>query len=374
MRAGSATSCASGPWRTATSSITVLVVAGDAVLAGHLRRQRGRLHGAGADGDVADAADRFAAGPAAVAGAADGGAVRRRHSRPGGAHQEDAEDRGVAHGVWLAWRLSRWRRTTAGRARSRRAIARATSSRKPPASKVSIAACVVPPGEVTRRRSSSAGSSGFGAACAPRRAAVCSTSARAASAGRPCGLAGGLHRFGQQEHVGRAAAGHRGDRVHPRFVVDPDRRPDRVEQRVGARRAARRRRCALANRPVTPAPSSAGVFGIARTTAQAAAEPALELRGGDAGGDRDHQRPLRLRQRRQAVADLAHHLRLDREHPDAGAVGGRGGVVGEHAHAEVARQRLAQRRRPVRRRGSRRRACRARPGRRSGCAPCCRRR
>jgi hypothetical protein len=41
------------------------------------------------------------------------------------------------------------------------------------------------------------------------------------------------HRLGQQEHVGRAAAGDRGDRVHLRFVVDPHGLARGREQRLG---------------------------------------------------------------------------------------------------------------------------------------------
>ena len=41
------------------------------------------------------------------------------------------------------------------------------------------------------------------------------------------------HRFGQQEHIGRAAAGDCGDRVHLRFVVDPHGLARSREQRLG---------------------------------------------------------------------------------------------------------------------------------------------
>src|SRR3546814_11445701 len=41
-----------------------------------------------------------------------------------------------------------------------------------------------------------------------------------------------LHRLGQQEHVGRAAAGRRRDRVHQRLVVDPVRLAGARQQRL----------------------------------------------------------------------------------------------------------------------------------------------
>ena len=215
-------------------------------------------------------------------------------------------------------------------------MARDTSSRKPPASKVSIAACVVPPGEVTRRRSSAGGLVVLDQHAGGAEDGLLYQRARGLG-GQAFGFARGLHRFGQQEHIGRAAAGYRGHRVHARFVVDPHGLAGGVEQ---ARRPAPR--CvastrSLANMPVTPAPSNAGVLGIVRTTAilppsQRSSCAAVMPAAIDTISGR-----VRLRHAGQRFADGAHHLWLHRQHPGR-RVGSRVDVVGEDLYAEIAQQ------------------------------------
>ncbi|KAG1286523.1 hypothetical protein G6F64_014190 [Rhizopus arrhizus] len=72
-----------------------------------------------------------------------------------------------------------------------------------------------------------------------------------------------------------------------------------------------------------------------------ATQPALQLRAGNACGDRHHQRAVCLCQCLQRLAHIAQHLRLHRQQPGAALRGGIGGVV-MHLHAEVGGQRLAQ--------------------------------
>ena len=103
----------------------------------------------------------------------------------------------------------------------------------------SSAAAVVPPGEVTFARS---------VAAIERRAMQQFAGAgdglarqlvgeRRRQTGGDAGL---RQRFGQQEHIGRAGARHRRDRVHQRLVIDPFDRAGRGEQRR-ARACARAR-------------------------------------------------------------------------------------------------------------------------------------
>ena len=56
----------------------------------------------------------------------------------------------------------------------------------------------------------------------------------------PCSIAGLLHQLGQQEDIGRAAAGDGGHRIEQRLVLDPGDLADRLQQ-VVAQRALRRR-------------------------------------------------------------------------------------------------------------------------------------
>jgi hypothetical protein len=72
-----------------------------------------------------------------------------------------------------------------------------------------------------------------------------------------------------------------------------------------------------------------------------AAQPAVQLAAGDAGGDGDDHRCGLLCESGQVGADLAHHLRLDRHHPQGSAGNGRHGI-GDGGHAKVPRQRRAQ--------------------------------
>jgi hypothetical protein len=104
---------------------------------------------------------------------------------------------------------------------------------------------------------------------------------------------------------------------------------------------------AAAGDAVAPARTSAGVFGMARTT-RTSAPSALERGGVDAGRHRDDQRAGAQRAG-DLTRDLLEDLRLDREHDHIG--GGRDrGVAGRHVHAVLRRQLVAaigaRRRRP----------------------------
>ena len=97
----------------------------------------------------------------------------------------------------------------------------------------------------------------------------------------------GDERLGQQEHVGRAGARQPGDRVEQAFL-DADDAADRSEQRLGPRAGRPRPRSVPAAMAAAPAPTSAGVFGMARTTAVPGAELGLERRDRDPRRDRQH--------------------------------------------------------------------------------------
>ena len=73
--------------------------------------------------------------------------------------------------------------------------------------------------------------------------------------------------------------------------------------------------CWPAAMAVAPAPTSAGVFGIVRTTRVPSGSRGSMALDRHAGGDRDHQR-RRLQVRRDLVEHLGQDLRLDREHHD----------------------------------------------------------
>ena len=68
---------------------------------------------------------------------------------------------------------------------------------------------------------------------------------------------------------------------------------------------------------VAPAPTSAGVLGMVRTTRVPSGSRASMAADRHAGGDRDDQR-RRLQVRRDLVEHLGQDLRLDREHDDLG--------------------------------------------------------
>ena len=74
-----------------------------------------------------------------------------------------------------------------------------------------------------------------------------------------------LHRIQKIKHVGRPAAGDRGNGVDQRFLDGPQVWP--TARNVSAAAVLRRRHARSAARPVTPMPISAGVFGMARTMA-----------------------------------------------------------------------------------------------------------
>ena len=96
----------------------------------------------------------------------------------------------------------------------------------------SSAAAVVPPGEVTFWRSVA----GSKVRAMQQLAGAGDGFARefCGKLGRQAGLDTGAREFfGEQEHIGRAGAGHGGHRVHQAFVVDPFDRTGGAQQRVG---------------------------------------------------------------------------------------------------------------------------------------------
>ena len=196
-------------------------------------------------------------------------------------------------------------------------MASATRSRKPPASKVSIAAWVVPLGEVTRRRSSAASSSDSVEHARGTQHGLQRQRARGLG-GQAFGDAGSDHRFGQQEDIGRAAAGHGGDRVHLRFVVDPHGlagaassdsatpRPLASTSVAGEQPGARRRRaapaCSASSRTTAMSPPSQ------RCSCAAVMPAAIDTTSGR----------CRLRLRRERFADARITCGLTASSPGAG--------------------------------------------------------
>ena len=94
----------------------------------------------------------------------------------------------------------------------------------------------------------------------------------------------------------------------------------------------------VARRPHTstdmPAPTSAGVLGITRTTLASAPRPRSRRASGDPGGDRDEQ--LAARHRGPHLGEhRVHHLRLHRE-DDHGALAHERAVVGRASDRESA--------------------------------------
>ncbi len=99
---------------------------------------------------------------------------------------------------------------------------------------------VVPPGLVTARRMAAASSS-LAASSAPD-PAPCAGPAAGPGRRQPLLDRRRLQQFGQQEHVGRAAAGGRGHGVDLRLVVDPGDLADRCSRRRTGRAAPPTRR------------------------------------------------------------------------------------------------------------------------------------
>ena len=190
------------------------------------------------------------------------GEMRRRHLRRS---PEGRAARRTAAAVGLKGRsaLSAVRRYAPQPASSRdRAVAAATAAeiaRGHASSAISTesARSVVPFGLVTARRSAAASSS-LAASSAPEPDTVCRASRRARSAGMPCSIAASLQQFGQQEHIGRPAAGHRRDRIEQRLVLDPGDRADRASSPSHSARCAgvdARRRRRRRSRPGAPRPA-----------------------------------------------------------------------------------------------------------------------
>ena len=102
--------------------------------------------------------------------------------------------------------------------------------------------------------------------------------------------AGVGERLDDEEDVGRPRARQAGDRVELR-LVEHDRHADRVEDARAVARGRSSVACCPAAIAVAPAPTSAGVFGIVRTTRVPSAAGARSMaRGRHAGGDRDDER------------------------------------------------------------------------------------
>ena len=134
---------------------------------------------------------------------------------------------------------------------------------------------VVPPGLVTARRNSAA-SSALAASSAPDPDTVCRASSRARSARNALLDRRLLHQFGQQEHIGRPAAGHRRHRIEQRLVLDPRHHADRLQQPSRTARAAAHRRRRPGRRPSRPAaPPPACSASPARSPPHRRAAPAI---------------------------------------------------------------------------------------------------
>ena len=82
---------------------------------------------------------------------------------------------------------------------------------------------------------------------------------------QPVEHAGLDERLGDEEHVRRARAGQPGDRVE-QLLGNPDDDADRAEQPLGVLEVRPRWRGGPAAIAAAPCRTSAGVFGIARTT------------------------------------------------------------------------------------------------------------
>ena len=78
--------------------------------------------------------------------------------------------------------------------------------------------------------------------------------------------AGPRHRFRQQEEVGGTAARERRHHIERFLGCDPDDLAHRLHDLCGQARGRRRRPAAGAKSPVTPAPTRAGLLGMARIT------------------------------------------------------------------------------------------------------------
>ncbi len=151
------------------------------------------------------------------------------------------------------------------RARAAAAFTAATNFAFTPSASISaIARSVVPPFDVTcARRMPGSRSDACASLIAP--ANVAYASLRASSRAKPSSRAACSSAFEKVEHVGGAAAGHAGHGVEHVLALDPQHRARRLEHARGelaARRVAPRAR---AKAPLMPAPTSAGVLGIART-------------------------------------------------------------------------------------------------------------
>ena len=160
--------------------------------------------------------------------------------------------------------------------------------RRPPASKLSIAAWVVP-----RARDVAAQRRGRIAAGADQLPAPEKFARERGGdvGGQACGDAGLGHRFGEQVDIGGARAAERGDGVHE-ALFDPLHDADGAEHRLGdlhvgvrcVRAFCDRRRAYCHER---------GRVGHRPHDARALAQPCFDGRKGNAGGDRDDERRVR---------------------------------------------------------------------------------
>ena len=168
-------------------------------------------------------------------------------------------------------------------------MALVSSSSKPPGPiSTSSAAAVVPPGEVTFCRSVAASSSER-CSSSPEPATVSRASRAASSRRQPGGDAGLGHRLRQQEDIGRAGAGHRGDRVHQRLVAHPFDLADGGEQ-IGGELALARRDFGVGDRDADAAADRRRRVRHGAHDRCAGRQRFLQKADGAPGHDREHQR------------------------------------------------------------------------------------
>ena len=145
----------------------------------------------------------------------------------------------------------------------------------------------------------------------------------------------------EPEHVGRAARRDRGHRIEQPLLGDPDHLADRARM-LSAFSFSSALTSGSAYRPVMPAPISAGVFGMQRTSLRCPPSQRDSVSQREAGGDADHEL---LRTRCERSERALHVLRLHREDQDVGALHRRvrrGRDVHRVARAELLARRRAQ--------------------------------
>jgi hypothetical protein len=148
-----------------------------------------------------------------------------------------------------------------------------------------------------------------------------------------------LDRFDDQKEIGRPAAGCRGDRIHQRFVLDPQRLAGGLHDGLG-RIALRLTDDGVGVQPRRTAADQRGRAGHRAHDGSALAERLCQHGGCDAGGDRHHQRPALRHCRGERFGRFREHLRLDGKHDDIRAFNG-ARIVILGVNAVIARQRTA---------------------------------